>query len=118
MKHIEQRLVESVKKHAETAPDRFAVANSPLMVAAWQVPSATPAKPPREKADGRKFWLKERDTVAVETMLLNAGLAGIHSNRSQIVRAAIHLLANLDAERFNTVIMAQRDEDEQQGVHR
>ena len=118
MKDLQKQLANSIQRHAEAASDRFQTAHSPLVAAAWD--AAMQPKPPQRvgKSGGKKFWLPEADDHLVDDLTRKAGLAGIRSNRSQIVRAGVHLLSTLSDDQFNALIETECAEDEARGNRR
>jgi hypothetical protein len=117
VKDLKLQLEEGLKRHAESAADRFEAAHSPLLTAAWDAVSAKVSQRPA-KASGQKFWLPERDTELIRSLMLKADAAGLHSNRSQVVRAGVHLLAQLTDAEFKALMEAEGVDDDEQRTRR
>ena len=50
--------------------------------------------------------------------MLKADAAGLHSNRSQVVRAGVHLLAQLTDAEFKALMEAEGVDDDEQRTRR
>ncbi len=118
MKNLQKKLAEDLERHAGVAPDRFRAAESPLMTAAWNATTAAKVAHRTGKSDGFKFWLKEDESKLIDRLVLKAAVAGIRSNRSQIVRAGLSLLARLPDAEFNKLVESDCDDDPRDGGRR
>lgn len=113
-----EQLAQSLKRHADLSQARFEAAHSPLMDMAW-VPAPLAKPQPRDgKADGVKFWLHPSDTRELDRLKLRAALRGQFTNKSQLVRAGVHLLATLDDEQFGALVEAECAKDNARAAKR
>ncbi len=111
MKDLQQKLAEDLQRDGDAALDRFRAAESPLMTAAWNSKTAAKVAQRAGKSDGFKFWLKDDESKLIDRLVLKAAVSGVLSNRSQIVRAGLTLLARLPDADFNKLVGTECDAD-------
>lgn len=115
---LKKSVNQNVARNANVAADRFEAARAPHVVVERRVETVAKPEVREGKSDGKKFWLPECDDRLIDELKRAAQVIGLDSNRSQIVRAGVHLLKTLSQERFKALIAAECEQDEARGLRR